>query len=426
MKTAYINGIILDGNENMIPIDGKTIIFEDKKIAAVINAENADLSYCKVIDLKGQYVLPGLINLHVHLPGSGKPAKKQVNIGLICKILTSCALGRAVAKGMIAGSAKTALMAGITTVRTVGSVADFDSQVRDDIKKGKRTGPRILSSDCAISVPGGHMAGSFAYVAESKDHAASLVDKIAKGKPDLIKLMITGGVLDADEHGPGALRMNADYVKAACDRAHELGYKVAAHCEGTEGVRVALENGVDSIEHGAMPDDDIISLFKEKNACQVLTITPAIPYSLALPNIMNLADESINNSNIVMNGMIELAKENLKAGVPVGLGTDSSCSYATQYDMWRELTYFAKYCGVSNSFALHTATMVNAEIAGISDKTGSIEEGKYADMIIVEKNPLDDLSALRNVKMVIFEGKLYDHPEVKKFEEVEKVLDEAL
>ena len=423
MKTAYINGIILDGSENMALQTGKVIIVEGKKIAAIKDADGAELSGCELVDLGGQYILPGLINLHVHLPGSGKPSKRKLNLPLLCRALNSCALGRAIGCGMIAANAKNALMAGVTTVRAVGTVADFDTRVRDDIESGKRIGPRILTSDCAISVPGGHMAGSFAYIAESAEQAAELVNKIAEAKPDLIKLMITGGVLDCDESGePGALLMSEDCIKAACDRAHELGYPVAAHCEGRDGIRAALENGVNTIEHGAAPDGDIIRLFKEKGACQVLTITPALPYSLALPGVMNLSEASVRNSKIVVEGMIELAKENLKNGIPVGLGTDSSCSYATHYGFWRELVHFVNYCGVSNSFALHTATMINAEIAGISDFTGSLHEGKMADMIVTAENPLEDLSALSRVTKVIFEGRLFDSPEVKKYPEVEQVL----
>lgn len=424
MKTAYINGKILDGSENMMPVEGKVIIVEDRIIASVSDASEADLSGCERVDLKGRYILPGLINLHAHLAGSGKPSKKQLNLPFLCGILTGSALGCAVGKEIIAANARNALMAGITTVRTVGSIADLDSRVRDDINKGTRIGPRILSSDCAISVPGGHMAGTFAYIAGSSKEAAKLVDRIAEGKPDLIKLMISGGVLDSDALGePGVMRMSADYIKAACDRAHELGYKVAAHCEGPESVRAALENGVDSVEHGAKPDEDIIRLFKEKNACQVLTLSPAIPYAMSLPGVMNLTDISARNSKIVLDGMIEMAVENIKAGVTVGLGLDSACSYSTQYNMWRELKNFVKYCGVTNRFALHTGTMINAGIAGIDSITGSIEEGKSADMIVVEKNPLDDLEALRDVKTVLYEGVRYDNPKVKKFEEVEKVLD---
>lgn len=420
---AYINGIILDGTLDMTPQSGKIILVEGKTIKAIADEGSVDLSGAEIIDLKGKYILPGLINLHAHLPGSGKPSKKQMNLERICKILTSCELGNRIGCGMVEKNAKNALMAGITTIRSVGGIGDHDSRVRDAINSGKKIGPRLITSNRAISVPGGHMAGTFAYIANSPEEAIKLVEKIATEKPDLIKLMITGGVMDSDELGePGVLRMPEEYIKAACDKAHELGFKVAAHCEGKEGVRAALKNGVDTIEHGAKPDDEIISLFKETGTCQVLTLSPAVPYAMELQGMFNVTKLAVKNSNIVMEGMIELAKTNMQEGITVGLGTDSACTYVTQYGFWRELAYFVKYCGVSNSYAIHTGTLVNAGIAGIADITGSIEEGKMADMIVVEGNPLENLSVLDDVKMVIFEGTLYDNPKVKKIDAVESVL----
>ncbi len=423
-KTAYINCVILDGTKDMVPVTGKVIIVDDTRIAAIEDAHGADLSGCEIVDLGGKFILPGLINLHVHLPGSGKPSKKPMNLERICKLITSCELGNKIGCAMVAGNAKNALMAGVTTVRSVGSISNYDSRVRDDIAKGKRVGPRILPANCAISVPGGHMAGTFAYPATSAEEAASLVDTIAKDKPALIKLMITGGIMDSDEVGePGALRMPEDYIKAACDRAHELGYKVAAHCEGQAGVRAALKNGVDTIEHGAKPDAEIIDLMKKTGACQVLTLSPAIPYVKRLPGLFNLSEAAVTNSITVVDGMVQMAKTCLAEGITVGLGTDSACSYSTQYDMWRELVYYVKYCDVTPAFALHTATQINAGIAGIGDITGTIEVGKSADMIVVDEDPTKNLQTLRNVRKVIMEGRLIDSPTVKKYEETETVLD---
>ncbi len=426
MKTAYINGIIIDGSLDMEIVSGKVIIVEDKKIADIISDDDfagMDKNNINIVDLSGRYILPGLINLHAHLAGTGKPAKKQMDLNKISRIVASNALTKKVGCAIVAKNAKDGLMGGVTTIRSVGGIADTDSMVRDKINKGKLVGPRILTSNCAISVPGGHMAGSFAYEAHSAKEAADFVDVIAKDNPDLIKLMITGGVMDADEVGePGVLRMPADYVKAACDRAHELGFVVAAHTEGVEGVKVALKNGVDTIEHGAKPDEEMMQLFKERGVCQVMTLTPAIPYVLRLPGMFNLSDAAAKNSDIVVNGMVELAKECLKEGITVGLGTDSGCTYATQYGFWREMQHFVDRCGVSNSFALHTGTLVNARIVGIDDITGSIEVGKMADMIVVSKNPLENLRALDNVEMVVFEGKCYDHPKLEKYKEVEDVL----
>ena len=426
MNTAYTNCIILDGTENMTPQRGKAILTEGGVITDIVPDSAIPAGFEKV-DLGGRYILPGLINLHVHLAGSGKPKKKQSDPVKLVKLITSNSLMRTLGKKMVAGYAKTQLMSGVTTIRTVGGIADFDTFVRDEINSGRLTGPRILASNMAVSVHGGHMAGSLAYEAATPEEAAAFVDKIAREKPDIIKLMITGGVLDAEKVGePGVLRMPPELVKAACDRAHELGFKVAAHVESPEGVKVALENGVDSIEHGAKPTDDIINLFKERNAFQVSTLSPALPFALFDRSISHATYEQQENGKIVFDGIISLAKACLENGIPVGLGTDTACPYVTQYDMWRELCYFVKYCGVSEKFALYSATLLNATLAGIGDETGSIEKGKKAEMIVTRENPLENLQALRNLDMVIMRENIIRSPKVKKILEVETELDKWL
>ena len=301
MKRAYINGIILDGSENMQPQKGMSIITDGEKIVGIVPAgsEGAD---CEKVDLGGKYIMPGLINLHLHLPASGRPKKKQADNTKLVKTVTSTALMRRVVEIICAANAKTQLMSGVTTIRTVGGIMEYDGKIRDGIKAGKYVGPRILAANMAVSVPGGHMAGSLAYEAHSAEEAKDLVTKIASGKPDLIKLMITGGVLDATVKGePGALKMPPEYVKAACDEAHRLGYKVAAHVESPDGVRVALENGVDTIEHGAKPDEHIISLFKERGAALVTTISPALPYALFDCEVSHITETEKYNGEVVFN-----------------------------------------------------------------------------------------------------------------------------
>lgn len=426
MNTAYTNCIILDGTEHMTPQRGKAILTEGGVITDIVSDSAIPAGFEKV-DLGGRYILPGLINLHVHLAGSGKPKQKQSDPVKLVKLITSNSLMRTLGKKMVAGYAKTQLMSGVTTIRTVGGIADFDTFVRDSINSGRLTGPRILASNMAVSVHGGHMAGSLAYEAATPEEAAAFVDKIAREKPDIIKLMITGGVLDAEKVGePGVLRMPPELVKAACDRAHELGFKVAAHVESPEGVKVALENGVDSIEHGAKPTDDIINLFKERNAFQVSTLSPALPFALFDRSISHATYEQQENGKIVFDGIISLAKACLENGIPVGLGTDTACPYVTQYDMWRELCYYVKYCGVSEKFALYSATLLNATLAGVGDETGSIEKGKKAEMIVTRENPLENLQALRNLDMVIMRENIIRSPKVKKIPEVETELDKWL
>ena len=426
MNIAYTNGIILDGREHMTPQSGKAILTEGGVITDIV-PDTAIPSDYKKIDLGGKYILPGLINLHVHLAGSGKPKKKQSDPVKLVRLITSNALMRHIGKKMVAGYAKTQLLSGVTTIRTVGGIADFDTFVRDKINDGKLLGPRILASNMAVSVHGGHMAGSLAYEAVTPEEAAAYVDKIAGDKPDIIKLMITGGVLDAEKVGePGVLRMAPELVKAACDRAHTLGFKVAAHVESPEGVKVALENGVDSIEHGAKPTDEIINLFKEHNAFQVSTLSPALPFALFDRGISHATYEQQENGKIVFDGIISLAKACLANGIPVGLGTDTACPYVTQYDMWRELCYYVKYCGVSETFALYSATLLNATLAGIGDETGSIEKGKRAEMIVTKENPLQNLQTLRDPAMVIMHENIIRSPKVKKIPEVETELDKWL
>ena len=426
MKRAYINGIILDGSENMQPQKGMSIITDGEKIVGIVPAgsEGAD---CEKVDLGGKYIMPGLINLHLHLPASGRPKKKQADNTKLVKAVTSTALMRRVVEIICAANAKTQLMSGVTTIRTVGGIMEYDGKIRDGIKAGKYVGPRILAANMAVSVPGGHMAGSLAYEAHSAEEAKDLVTKIASGKPDLIKLMITGGVLDAKEKGvPGELKMPPEMVKAVCDKAHEAGYTVAAHVESPEGVRVALENGVDSIEHGAKPDEHIIELFRERGAFLCTTISPALPYALFDRSVSNASEVEQYNGNVVFEGIIECAKAALENDIPVVLGNDVGCPWITQYDFWRELYYFHKFVGVSNSFALYTATARSAELAGLGDVTGTIAKGKSADMIVTAENPLDDLRALRNVEKVIARGKFYDNPKFKKNPTVSAELDKFM
>ena len=412
--------------------EGQVILVENERITEILPAEEAGKRNLKAsgyeeIDLQGKYILPGLINMHVHLAGNGKPQKKQRDNEALVKKIMSNGLTKAIAYNMVCGFAKDELYSGVTTIRTVGGLGDFDTRLRDDIAAGKKPGPRILAANEGISVPGGHMAGSVAIAADSVEEALQHLETSKAQKVDLVKLMITGGVLDAKEKGvPGELKMAHEMVKAVCDKAHTMGYMVAAHVESPEGVKVALKNGVGSIEHGAKADEEMISLFKEHNAFLCTTLSPALPYALFDRSITNASEVEQFNGNVVFEGIIDCAKAAIANDIPVVLGNDVGCPWITQYDFWRELYYFHKYVGVSNAFALYTATCRGAEMAGIGDITGTLEPGKCADMIVVEKNPLEDLRVLRNVDMVIVQGKVIRAPKVKKKQIVETELDKFL
>ena len=424
MKYALTNCIILNGTKNMEPLSGYSIIVEDGKITKITNEV---LSNIKVIDLQNRYVLPGLINMHVHLRGSGMPKDTSKQNKESVNKLLSCKLTRYIVYRLCASFAKLELMSGVTTIRTVGGLSNIDSTIRDNINKGKLKGPRIIASNMALSVPGGHMAGVLAYEATDVDSAISYINKISETKPDLIKLMITGGVLDAKKKGePGELKMSPEIIKAACDRAHELGYKVAAHVESPLGVKLALENGVDTIEHGAKLTDEIINLFKERNASLITTISPAIPLAKFDESITHATELTKYNGNIVLEGIVSASIACLENNIKVGLGTDTACPFVTHYDTWRELAYFIKYVKNDNKEAIYHATLGNAIIAGIEQETGSVEENKSCDLLIVDKNPLDDITALRQPYMVVFKGNIIKKPKIRKFKYVENELDKQL
>lgn len=427
MKYAFINGKILDGDKDMTVKEGLCILVDGEKITDILPLSESNVEGYKIFDLKGGYIMPGLINMHVHLAGNGKPQKKQRDNEKLVKTIMSSALTRAVAYKIVYGFAKDELMSGVTTIRTVGGLGNFDTRLRNEIACGKKVGPRILAANQGISVPGGHMAGSVAIAAHNDKEALDHLAECEKEKVDIIKLMITGGVLDAKEKGvPGELKMPAVMVKSVCDKAHEAGYTVAAHVESPAGVKVALENGVDSVEHGAKPNEEIINLFKKNNAFLCTTISPALPYALFDRSVSNASEVEQFNGNVVFEGIIDCAKAAIENDIPVVLGNDVGCPWITQYDFWRELYYFHKYVGVTNAFALYTATKRSAELAGLGNVTGSIEKGKCADMIVTENNPLEDLCALRNVKTVIARGKIYDNPKIKKNKRVSEELDKFL
>ena len=194
MKYILKNGIILDGTKDMQPVRNKYIVIDGNKITAITDSMSGLEGY-EEIDLGGKYVLPGLINMHVHLAGNGKPQKKQRDNEKLVKTIMSSSLTRTIAYKMVAGFAKDELFSGVTTIRTVGGLGNFDTRLRDEIESGTKLGPRILAANQGISVPGGHMAGSVAVAASTIPDALKQLEKAKQEKVDLIKLMITGGVL---------------------------------------------------------------------------------------------------------------------------------------------------------------------------------------------------------------------------------------
>ena len=431
MEMAYVltHATVLDGTEQMEPQPNMTVVVDDGgRIDRVGPAASAVGPLgAREIDLGGAYLMPGLINAHVHLCGSGKPMSAGGAGDLIDKVVGN-PVGMWALRRMIRGHAQAQLASGVTTVRSVGDPGFADVDVRDAIDAGKCAGPRLLTSGVGVTVPGGHGAGLFAHSAKTPEEAREIVRACFARKCDLVKLFITGGVFDAEVEGePGVLRMSPEVARAAVDEAHKLGMPAAAHIESAEGVRVGLEAGVDTIEHGAELDDELIALFKKNGVGRAssltCTVSPALPFVELAPEKTKSTEVQKVNGRIVYEGIVRAAQQALAAGIPVGLGTDLSCPYITHYDLWREVVYFERLVGASRQMALHTATLGNARILGLGEETGSVEEGKAADLIVTKANPLENLEALRDVSMVMVRGKLDEHPRVKRIPELDAELD---
>ena len=431
--TLFVNATILDGTKDMQPQRNMAVAVENGKISRIEPAAIAQVPQGgRTIDLGGAYLMPGLVNMHVHFCGSGKPVSSG-DAGALMKKLDN-PIGRAILHRIIRGSAQNQLASGVTTVRGAGDPLYGDIAVRNAIEAGKCVGPRIVAPGTGVTVPGGHGAGLFAQVAQAPEQAADMVRDIYAHGADVIKLFVTGGVFDAEKPGePGVLRMSPEIASAACAVAHELGMPVMAHVESAEGVQVALAAGVDTIEHGAPMTPEILDLYQNgtaqlsgRPASVTCTISPALPFVMLDPEKTHSTEVQKTNGDIVCEGIIKSAREALDAGIPVGLGTDSSCPYVTQYDMWREVAYFAKYVGVSNAFALHTATQVNAQLLGLGDTTGVVAAGYDADLLAVASNPLEDLAALRQPLHVMARGRLADRLKVKRYPELDAELDEIM
>ena len=429
MAYVFTHATVLDGTEGMEPRPDMTVVVDDggriDKVGPA--ATTVGPMGALEVDLAGAFLMPGLINAHVHLCGTGKPMSAGGAGDLIDKV-TGNPIGMWALRRMIRSHAQAQLASGVTTVRSVGDPGFADVDVRDAVNAGKFPGPRLLTSGTGVTVPGGHGAGLFAHVAKSLEEAREIVRTCFAHNCDLVKLFITGGVFDAEVEGePGVLRMPPDVARAAVEEAHQLGMPVAAHIESAEGVRVGLEAGVDTIEHGAALDEGLIALFKENGAGRAssltCTVSPALPFVELSPEKTKSTEVQKANGRIVYEGIVRAAQQALAAGIPVGLGTDSSCPYITHYDMWREVVYFERLVGASRQRALHTATLGNARILGLGDETGSVEEGKAADLIVTKENPLENLEALRDVGMVMARGRLDEHPRVKRIPELDAELD---
>lgn len=392
----------------------RTIIVRNGKIekiaAGYLDAATAgatDTDDVRIIDLKNSFVLPGLIDSHVHILGENNPNARLQTVEM------------SDADDAIAGAgfAKKTLLAGFTTVRDVGAgPGDAIFALRDGIARGDVPGPRIFASGAIISVTGGHGDGTqgyrddIAHVLHSPavcdgpaDCRRAVREQIRRGA-DHIKLTATGGVLSNTAAGLEQQFFD-DELKAIIDSAHSMGRKVTAHAHGVAGINSALRAGVDSIEHGTYLDDESVKLFKKNGAYLVPTLLAGAtvvewakdPDSFLLPP---------QRAKALQVGplMHEMAEKAHKAGVKIAFGTDTGVS--RHGENAREFPLLVA-AGLTPTEAIRAATVSAADHLGKSDVIGSIAPGKYADIIATDGDPTADVSELLDVDFVMKGGAVY-------------------
>jgi imidazolonepropionase-like amidohydrolase len=404
--TVIHAGKLLDKPGNP-PRGPSTVIIRNGKIAEVLAGHQQGPAGATIIDLKDKFVLPGLIDSHVHLDSDAGG-----NAALIEAVTDSPA--RAAYRA--AGNAKKTLMAGFTTVRNMGDGTGATLALRDAVAAGELPGPRIIDAGRSISTTSGHMDATLSVsedlhnsigqenLCDGVESCRQAIRKQVRRGVDVIKIATTGGVNSRIGAGLGR-QLFDDEVKALIDTAHLYGKKVAVHAHGDDGVNIALAAGADSIEHGTMMTDESIKLFKAAGAYYVPTLSTVNGYLERLAANPNAYPPDVLAKvqwRIGVTGK-SLAKA-YPAGVKIAFGTDAGVSkHGRNAD---EFELMVKH-GMPASAAIQAATMNAATLLGVEKEVGSLEPGKAADLIAVAGDPIADITTLKSVRFVMKDGRVF-------------------
>lgn len=382
-----------------------TIVVRNDQIVALLDGFRAPPAGSATIDLKHDYVLPGLIDAHVHLWGiAGDPVRAQL------EQLTRDRFDDFVEAQK---NARLDLEAGFTTVRDLEADPRGIRALRDAIDTGDVEGPTIINSGAQISVTGGHadvsagMGEVFADAVRAKttnvcdgadDCRRAVREQIALGA-EVIKFAATGGVLSYVAGGLGR-QMTLDEMKAIVETAHSFGRKVAAHSHAVEGTKTALQAGVDSIEHGTYLDDEAISMLKAKGTYLVQTMLAPVT-ALEQAHNGELPRAMVPKAEAVSQVAMESHRRAIRARVKIAFGTDTGVS--KHGENAKEFALMVE-AGMTPLSAIRAATVSAADLLGRSDRIGTIESGKFADLIAVKGDPIADVTRLERVEFVMRHG----------------------
>jgi imidazolonepropionase-like amidohydrolase len=382
----------------------KTLVLENGKVARIVDGYVAEPGG-KVVDLKDSFVLPGLIDSHVHLTGQQGPTSRLDNV-------TQSPADEAMVG---AGYARKTLMAGFTTVADLGATNQAIFALRDGIKRGDAPGPRIIAAGSAVSVHGGHgdingysdevmhVLRPTSVCSGADDCRRAVREQVWLGA-DIIKITATGGVLSNTAAGLNQ-QFSDDELKAIVESAHRMGRKVTAHAHGVDGINSFLKAGGDSIEHGTYLDADSIALFKKSGAYLVPTLMAGdFVYRIASGPNNFLTPAQTAKALDAGPKMLAMARRAHEGGVKIAFGTDTGVS--AHGDNAGEFALLVK-AGLTPLEAVQAATVNAADHFSLSAEIGSLAPGKAADLIAVKGDPLSDVTVLQHVTSVIKGGVVY-------------------
>ena len=408
-KTVIHAGYLIDGsNDN--PMNEMSIYVVDNKISEIVTGYIEPEPDDQYIDLSGYTVLPGLIDMHVHLTSNQSSTSRYTE---------STSLNPADYAIRSVNNAKKTLMAGFTTVRNLGGSDTVTVSLRNEIAKGTVPGPRIYTAGLSIASTGGHADGTNSLnrelssdpgpaegIINSPDDAYKAVRHRYKEGADLIKITATGGVLSNAKNGQNP-QMTLEEIKSVVDAARDYGFKVAAHAHGSEGIIRAVKAGVDSIEHGTLMDAEGMTLMREEGTYYVPTLLAgawvaekALIEDYYPPFVQKKALE-------IGPQLISTFSKAYQAGVKIAFGTDTGVT--PHGDNAKEFKLMVE-AGMTEKEAILSATLHASILLGEQENLGSISKGKFADIIAVSGNPLEDITTLESVDFVMKDGNVVKKP----------------
>jgi len=394
MTKVLKKATLIDGTGRE-PIENAVILLDGEKISAVGQEGEVTQPPGEVIDLAGKTVLPGLINAHDHLTWR----RSYGSFG-------ERAVGQPAAKLLIRGvsQALIALAEGNTTVRDLAAKEKTNIALKRAVEQGIILGPRIVTCGEPISMTGGHGDSIFGGV-DGADAVRKVAREQLRAGADLVKVMASGGFVSQGIDQPTSLQLTVEEMRAAFEEAHKVGRKTTTHAHPPISIKAAIEAGVDCIEHGGLLDDETAELMASKGIFLVPTLSASLVTAqhgleMGRPQwLVDVCKESVDSR-------MENYRKAVRAGVKLVAGVDSVGDVAGELE-------FLMQGGLTAMEAIQAATKTAAECLDMSDAIGTVEVGKLADLVVIDGDPLADITTLRNVKMIMKGGVIYNPDDLR-------------